>query len=194
VINKGLIFDGLVFATYRDRSLYIRTVIRDRPQWLKDHPEVWETIENAERKDARRLTAQEIRGEPSGIGPSSPAGADPQNDSSDTAEVDDVRLEDLSPSDRLSLPKTASPAIAPSAPSSIGDEVTINGQRYVSAEQLAAILGISLRTLSRWCKKRGSPSKIKVGSKVFFAADAIPEWKARRQTATAEDRDKKEVS
>ena len=66
VINKGLIFDGLVFATYRDRALYIRTLVRDRPQWLKDNPELWETIEDAQRKDARSAE-EEIGGELSGI-------------------------------------------------------------------------------------------------------------------------------
>ncbi len=91
MINKGLIFDGLVFATYRDRALYIRTLVRDRPQWLKDNPGLWETIEDAERKDARSAE-QEIGGEPSVIGPCSPADADTQSDSNDSANID-VRLE-----------------------------------------------------------------------------------------------------
>ncbi len=193
MINKGLIFDGLVFATYRDRALYIRTLVRDRPQWLKDNPELWETMEDAQRRDARSAE-EEIGGELSGIRPNSGSGADIQGDSNDSAKVDDLRPEDLSASDQSSLPEAPSPAIAPLVSTSIGDKVTIEGRRYVSAEQLASMLGISLRTLSRWCKERGPPPKTKVGGKVFFEEDKIPEWRSRRQMAPAGDRHKKEAS
>jgi hypothetical protein len=153
VIDKGLIFNGLVFATHRHRGLYIGTSLRHRPQWLKDHPKVWETIEDAERRDACP-TGVEIGGELSDIRPKSGAGDDIQDDSNDPAKVDDLRSEGLSSSDQTSLPEAPSPAIAPLVSTSIRDGVIIEGRRYVSAEQLASRLGISPRTLSRWCKER----------------------------------------
>jgi predicted DNA-binding transcriptional regulator AlpA len=182
VINKGLIFGGLVFATHRDRGLYIGTSLRDRPQWLKAHPEAWRTIEDEEREAARSVQHQ-TSGGLSRIGADFGTGADAQTDGNDSAKADDVRPEPVSPSDQLSLPEAPSPAIAPSVASNIRDEVTIEGRRYISVEQLASTLGVSLRTLSRWCKERGSPSRIKVGSKLFFEADEIPQWRSRQQMA-----------
>ena len=35
-MNRGLVFDGLLFPTHRDRGLYIR----NRAQWLKDNPDI----------------------------------------------------------------------------------------------------------------------------------------------------------
>jgi hypothetical protein len=52
-INNGRIFDGILFATHRDRALYIRTLVRDRPQWLKDNPDSWRSIEDVQREAAQ---------------------------------------------------------------------------------------------------------------------------------------------
>jgi len=51
-INNGRIFDGILFATHRDRALYIRTLVRNRPQWLKDNPDSWRRIEDIQREAA----------------------------------------------------------------------------------------------------------------------------------------------
>ena len=185
MIDKGLIFDGLVFATPRDRALYIGTLVRDRPRWLKDHPEAWETLEQAERR-AIRSAPRETRGALTEL--NSGGGADGRSNSQDSAKAADVRPKGRAPSDRV-----APPAIAPSRASNVGDEVTIDGRRYVSAERFASMLKISLRTLSRWCKEQGSPPKVKVGSKAFFAADTIPKWTSSRQTAPVAGRHKNEI-
>ena len=37
-INRGLVFDGLLFKTFNARGRYIGTDTAKRPQWLKDHP------------------------------------------------------------------------------------------------------------------------------------------------------------
>jgi hypothetical protein len=44
VINKGLVFDGRLFATPNDRGRYIGTVTKNRPQWLKDNPDTWWSV------------------------------------------------------------------------------------------------------------------------------------------------------
>jgi predicted DNA-binding transcriptional regulator AlpA len=170
VINKGLVFNGLIFATYNDRSLYIRTLVRDRPQWSKEHPQVWRTVKDAER-EATRSALHETGGE-----------------------LSDVRPEDLPPSKKLSLPDAPSPKITPQVVSNIEDEVTIEGRRYLSAQRVASMLGKSQRTISRWCKQGGGPPKAKVGSKVFFEADKISEWISSVKMAPVVDRHKKEAS
>lgn len=45
------------------------------------------------------------------------------------------------------------------------DEIEIGGQRYVNAWRLASMLGVSVRTLSRWDAAGTGPPKIKVGRK-----------------------------
>ena len=46
MIDKGRTFDGLVFLTNLHRILYIRTLVRDRPEWLKKNVGVWRRIED----------------------------------------------------------------------------------------------------------------------------------------------------
>jgi hypothetical protein len=43
------------------------------------------------------------------------------------------------------------------------------------------MLGVSLRTLSRWNAAGASPTKIKVGKKVFYDLGKLPEWLASRE-------------
>jgi predicted DNA-binding transcriptional regulator AlpA len=60
-------------------------------------------------------------------------------------------------------------------------EIEIGGRRYVSAWRLASMLGVSVRTLSRWDAAGIGPPKIKLGKKVFFDLGKIPEWLANRE-------------
>ena len=60
-------------------------------------------------------------------------------------------------------------------------EIAIGARRYVGAARLAALLGVSLRTLSRWDARGTGPPKIKIGRKVVFDIGQIPEWLATRE-------------
>jgi DNA-binding transcriptional regulator YiaG len=60
--------------------------------------------------------------------------------------------------------------------------VEIGGRRYVTAGRLASLLGVTVRTLSRWDAAGIGPPKIKVGKKVLYDLDKIPEWLASRET------------
>jgi len=64
---------------------------------------------------------------------------------------------------------------------SIENEIEVGGRRYVGAQRLAALLGVSLRTLSRWDATGTGPPKIKVGRKVVFDLGKIPQWLASRE-------------
>ena len=59
--------------------------------------------------------------------------------------------------------------------------IEIGGRRYVSAQDVASMLGVSLRTLSRWNAAGAGPPKIKVGKKVFYDLGRLPEWLASRE-------------
>jgi hypothetical protein len=54
--------------------------------------------------------------------------------------------------------------------------VEIGGRRFVTAGHLASLLGVTVRTLSRY-----GPPKIKIGKKVLYDLDKIPEWLASRE-------------
>jgi hypothetical protein len=53
VINKGLVFDGLLFATHNDRGRYIGTVTARRPQWLKDNADKWWNVQDIQEQAAQ---------------------------------------------------------------------------------------------------------------------------------------------
>ena len=61
-------------------------------------------------------------------------------------------------------------------------EIEIAGRRYVTADRLAATLGVTVRTLARWDAARIGPPKIKVGKLVLFDLAKLPAWLAARET------------
>jgi len=84
MIDIGRVFEGLLFATNRDRALYIGTVTRDRPQWLRDNPSRWQPLRDVHQKAAAPWprAGSESNTEAMSAGPRSPASpGDAQNDS-----------------------------------------------------------------------------------------------------------------
>jgi hypothetical protein len=61
-------------------------------------------------------------------------------------------------------------------------EVEIAGHRYVTAERLASMLGVTVRTLARWNASRIGPPKITIGKTVLFDLAKLPDWLATRET------------
>jgi hypothetical protein len=61
-------------------------------------------------------------------------------------------------------------------------EVEIAGRRYVTADRLAATLGVTVRTLCRWDAARIGPPKIKIGKLILFDLAKLPDWLATRET------------
>jgi len=45
-INAGLIFDGILFDTYLDRALYIRTETKYRARWLERNAGKWRRLQD----------------------------------------------------------------------------------------------------------------------------------------------------
>ena len=62
--------------------------------------------------------------------------------------------------------------------------IEIGARRYVSAQRIASMLGVSLRTLSRWTAAGAGPPKIKIGKKVFYELGKLAEWLASREIPT----------
>lgn len=60
--------------------------------------------------------------------------------------------------------------------------IEIANRRYVTADGLAAMLGVTVRTLSRWDAARIGPPKIRIGKKVLFDLAKLPDWLATHET------------
>jgi hypothetical protein len=61
-------------------------------------------------------------------------------------------------------------------------EVEISGRRYVTADRLAATLGVTVRTLHRWDAARIGAPKTKIGKTVLYRLEAVATWLASRET------------
>jgi len=51
---------------------------------------------------------------------------------------------------------------------------------YCSPEELAAELGVALRTLSRWHRLRKAPPRVRLGRKAYYHRSAVRAWVAQR--------------
>jgi hypothetical protein len=78
--------------------------------------------------------------------------------------------------DRGRLADTSEPTVA-----RLG-EVEIAGRRYVTADRLANMLGVTVRTLNRWNASRSGPPKIKKGKLVLFDISKLPDYLASHET------------
>jgi hypothetical protein len=64
----------------------------------------------------------------------------------------------------------------------VESEISIGARHYVSAERLASMLGVSVRTLSRWDTTGIGPPKIKIGKLILFDLGRLSEWLASRES------------
>jgi len=63
------------------------------------------------------------------------------------------------------------------------DEIAIGTRRYVSAQRLASMYSISLKTVYPWFREADGVSKIRI-NKVYFELEPISEWLAERRIPT----------
>ncbi|MBF0169409.1 MAG: helix-turn-helix domain-containing protein [Alphaproteobacteria bacterium] len=59
---------------------------------------------------------------------------------------------------------------------------------FLTPKQLAAELGISLRTLARWHARRIGPARCVIGKLIRYRLDAVKEWLAANETELGLDR------
>jgi hypothetical protein len=177
VVDQGLVFDGLLFNTHRDRGLYIRESRRDRPRWLKEHPDVWKRLQDIEEETSSspRRVESDTPIEATAAGPSphmSSSDVRKDGQAADNAGSVEVPAGEPPPPQELLLamtrPETDAAASVP------GDEIAIDGRGYVSADRAAYMLGISRRTLSRRCAAGKGPPKIKHGNMAYFEIAKVP--------------------
>lgn len=175
-IVEGRVFDGMLFATHLDRLLYIRTLVRNRPQWLKENPETWRRIEDIQREAAS--LAAPVKSEVNVVAASS--GPNGQMSSHDVGK--DGNSEDTDGSvdtiTRASPPaQQASATTALSLSEIAKDEIAIDSHVLVSTRRLTSMLGVSERTLSRLLADGNGPPHVKLGGN-YYPLYKVREWAA----------------
>jgi hypothetical protein len=183
-INKGLVLDKYMFATYRDRALYIRTPLRNRVQWLKDNPTKWRLLSDVEEE----LTATQRLAENKSRSSARAASSNPLslNEKSDEKENHEAASVDTAPGERPT--PRPSPALVPSSTVAAVntpdiDEIAIGTRRYVTAKRLASIHGFSAKTLSRRCKDDPDIPKIRINN-MYYELNPASARLAERRTST----------
>ena len=76
--------------------------------------------------------------------------------------------------------RAAQAGVMPHGLATAGD-VEIAGHHYITADRLAEMLGVTVRTLARWNAQRIGPPKIAIGKTVLFDLAKLPEWLATRE-------------
>jgi hypothetical protein len=172
-IDQGRIHNGNLFASNPDRLRCIRAELNQQ-QWLKDHPGVWRPLEDVLREAAAWKRRVEGPVETIATGPSSQIPSDIRKDDKnvDAASVPEA---DPLPADPAALTMEGSKTPPPPSKSDFEDEIAIGPRRYVSADRLASMRGISRRELSRQIAAGKVPPMIKIGKKLYFEVSAISE-------------------
>jgi hypothetical protein len=175
MIDPGLVFENLLFTTPLDRCRYIGTLVRDRPQWLKDHPGAWRPLEDVLREAASWKRRVEGPVETIATGPSSQIPSDIRKDDKNVVAAASVEIPPGDPSSPHppTLTKEASKTASAPSESDFEAEIQIGTRRHVSADRLAAMWDISRRELSRRIKAGKVPPMIKIGKKLYFEVSAI---------------------
>jgi predicted DNA-binding transcriptional regulator AlpA len=125
MIDQSLVVGDVLFTAHRDRALYLGKSAGGQAQWLKEHADKWQFIQNVQQG----------------------AAAEPR------------------------------PLVE--------SEISIGPRQYVSARRVASMLGVSVRTLSRWDAAGIGPPKIKVGKLILYDLGKLTEWLASRESRPA---------
>ena len=175
--NPGRVHGNLVFLTNPERCSYIGLYPWQQKKWLRDHPDRWQTREDALR-DLQARARINVEAEPAEARATKSA-----NEVRTSAESDGplpVPGEDKRLPDR---PATIPPTIANAeATATAGDEIIIGERRLISERRVAAMLGYSQRQLQRWRKEQKGPASTKIGRRLFYEINKLQEWIEREKS------------
>ena len=159
--EKSHTFDGYVFATANERCRYIGLLLRDRPRWLREHPDRWRRIADVQQEAAPPAPPVEseidLGAEPAGREVSLP-----------------TPTKALLPAHEPAL--VTPPAVIGPQAVSTRDEIIIDGRRLISERRVAAMLKVSKRTLQRWRQENKGPPRVKIGRRIYYDEDKLKLW------------------
>ncbi len=170
----GREYDGRVFRSRHERNFFIgRLSPRQREEWLRDHPERWQTRGDFLR-DLQARSGTDVEAEPPEARSTKSINEVLTSGESDgplPVPGEDKRLSDK-PATNTTPPTIGNAEAAAAA----DDEIIIGGRRLIGERRVAKTLGCSLRTLQRRRKKGKGPAFTMIGRKVFYEFNDLQEW------------------
>jgi hypothetical protein len=175
--------EGLVFRELGHRTRYLGQWSWCKPKWLRDNEDNW-----------RRVTEDDLAQFSQQLSLDATVQAAPAQSSTQTSSpktgVEDPEVGDscATAAKAPSPPERSGPVAERIAPNDTRnapggeDEIWIGSKRYVTADRLASMLGISRRSLNRRCSEGKAPPRIKI-NKVLF--EAPPDFPARNRSGQA---------
>jgi DNA-binding transcriptional regulator YiaG len=175
-INKGRIFEGILFASNLDRNRYVGTVTKARPRWLQDNPDKWTHLPDIPQTAAPPLKPETDVSATEATMPF----PDSRSERNDEDTSGSVKTPASASSPAEHMPSTVAPATAALSPSEIAKtKIAIEGDVHVSTPCFASMLGVSERTLSRLLANGNGPPHVRITGN-YYPLDKIQEWAAAR--------------
>jgi predicted DNA-binding transcriptional regulator AlpA len=176
--------DGRVFRTRHEKNFFIgRLSPREKKEWLRDHPDRCQTREEFLR-DLQARAGTDVAAEPAEPGSTTSTTEVPTGGESDgrlLAPGEDKCQPDK-PATNTVPPTIANPEATGPATAAAGDEINIDGRRFVSEPRVAKMLGCSPRTLQRWRREGKGPPSTKIGRKTFYELNELQKWMDREKS------------
>ena len=147
--------DGRVFRDRRERNFFIgRLSPRQKEEWLRDHPDRWQTREEFLR-DLQARARTDVAAEPTE--PRSTPSATEVLTGGESNGLLLVPGEDKRQPDKPATNIVPRTIANPEAAATAGDEIIIDGRRLLGERRVAKMLGCHPRTLQRWRRKGKAP-------------------------------------
>jgi len=169
--------DGRVFRDRHERNFFIgRLSPREKKEWLRDHPDRWQTREEFLRDlQARAGIDVEAKTEPRSTPSATEVPTGGESNGLLLVPGED-KPQPHKPATNTAPPTIANPEATAPVTAAAGDEINIDGRRFFSEPRVAKMLGCSLRTLQRRRMEGKGPPATKMARKVFYELNDLQEW------------------
>ncbi len=177
--NPGRVHGNLVFLTNPERCFYIGWYPWQQKKWLRDHPDRWQTREDALRdlQTRARINVEAAPAEARATKSADEVRTSGESDGPLPVPGEGNRLPDKPITN--TAPLTIGNAEATTTP---GNEIIIGERRFISERRVAAMLGYSQRQLQRWRKEQKGPASTKIGRRLFYEINKLQEWIEREKS------------
>ena len=174
----GREYDGRVFSTRQDKLFFIgRLSPSQRNEWLRDHPDCWQTREDflRDRQVHAGTNVQAKPTEPNSMISTAELPASPGLQQSVAVPFQHKRQPDEAAPD--TAPQTiANPEVTNPETANARDEISIDGRRLFGEHRVAEMLGRTVRSLQRWRKTGKGPPSTNIGRKVYYDLNDLQKW------------------
>ena len=168
--------DGRVFRDRRERNFFIgRLSPRQKEEWLRDHPDRWQTREEFLR-DLQARARTDVAAEPTEPRSTPSATEVPTGGESNGLLLPGEDERQLDKPATNIVPRTiANPQARTPATAAAGDEIVIDDRHLLGERRVAEMLGCHPRTLQRWREEGKAPAFTKISRKVYYELNDLLE-------------------